>query len=162
MNKYTLYDTLDILLFMLHIFTLALVGFNRLTSVPQYHVCIPVNFFIVVRVQDDWKNYFSNASIPDEHSQTYAQSFVDNGLNEHSLASLDKDTLIELNVNILGHWLSILISPSTEIHHYSVHLQCYQCYLKHQYLPNYQLLLAQKWRNHSSESLKQTGMCIRP
>ena len=63
---------------------------------------------MALRVQDDWKNFFSNAGIPDEHSQTYAQSFVDNELNEHSLASLDKDTLIELNVNILGHRLSIL------------------------------------------------------
>ena len=61
---------------------------------------------MALRAQDDWKNFFSNAGIPDEHSQTYAQSFVDNELNEHYLASLDKD--IELNVNILGHRSSIL------------------------------------------------------
>ena len=57
----------------------------------------------------EWTTFITNAGITDAAKVTaYAKSFVDNGLNETSLPQLDKATLVELGVDVIGHRMSLL------------------------------------------------------
>ena len=47
-------------------------------------------------------------------SNTYAKAFYDNGFNEQSLALLDKETLTEIGITLLGHKLAILQCASKQ------------------------------------------------
>ena len=56
-----------------------------------------------------WKTFFQTAGITDDTAlNTYAKSFADNGFNEQSLALLDKETLTEVGITLIGHKLAIL------------------------------------------------------
>ena len=64
---------------------------------------------MALQSEAQWKDFFKTAGITDETaSSTYAKSFKDNAFNEHSLPQLDKDSLVELGIMLLGHKLAIL------------------------------------------------------
>ena len=64
---------------------------------------------MALQTEAQWKVFFQTAGISeDETSSTYAKTFKDNGLTETSVPQLDKDTLTELGVTVIGHRLSIL------------------------------------------------------
>ena len=62
-----------------------------------------------LRTYAEWSTFITNAGISEAAAVTnYAKSFVDNGLTETSLPQLDKDTLVELGVTVIGHRMSLL------------------------------------------------------
>lgn len=64
---------------------------------------------MALRTEAQWKTFFQSAKITNETTQTnYAKIFADNSLTELSLEGLDKDTLTELGINVIGDRLSIL------------------------------------------------------
>ena len=63
----------------------------------------------LLRTEADWKTFLRSAGIQDDATlTTYAGLFVTNGFNEVSLGEINKDTLHELGVTVLGHKLAIL------------------------------------------------------
>ena len=64
---------------------------------------------MALRTEPQWKEFLKTAGITnDAKLTTYSKGFVDNGCNEHSLTELDKDSLTEIGVDLLGHRLAIL------------------------------------------------------
>ena len=63
---------------------------------------------MALQTEAQWKEFFTTASIPEAASQTYAKAFFDNGFSELSLPLLDKQTLTEVGITVIGHQLSIL------------------------------------------------------
>ena len=64
---------------------------------------------MVLQTEAEWKQFFQNAKITDDTVSTnYAKIFSDNSFTEISLQQLDKDTLTEIGITIVGHRLSIL------------------------------------------------------
>ena len=64
---------------------------------------------MALQTEAQWKQFFQSANITDDDvSTTYAKAFVDSGFTEMALPALDKDTLAELGITLLGHKLSIL------------------------------------------------------
>ena len=76
---------------------------------------------MALQTEAQWKEFFKTSGITDDAaSTTYAKSFVVNGFNEHSLPQLDKETLTEVGITMIGHKLAIIqraskhTSPSAE------------------------------------------------
>ena len=64
---------------------------------------------MALRTDAQWKTFFQSAKITDEPKLSdYAKIFVDNSLTELSLEGLDKETLTELGITVVGDRLSIL------------------------------------------------------
>ena len=64
---------------------------------------------MALRTEAQWKEFFQSATITDDAVSTdYAKTFTQNSLTELSLEGLDKDTLTELGITVVGHRLSIL------------------------------------------------------
>ena len=71
--------------------------------------CVLTYFFMALQSEAQWQEFFKTAGITDETaSSTYAKLFTDNGFNQNSLPQLDKATLTELGITLLGHKLAIL------------------------------------------------------
>ena len=70
---------------------------------------------MALQTEAQWKTFIQTAGITDEvASNTYAKAFSDNGFNEQSLALLDKETLTEIGITLLGHKLAILQCASKQ------------------------------------------------
>ena len=70
---------------------------------------------MALRSEAQWKTFFQTAGITDDTAlNTYDKSFTDNGFNEQSLALLDKETLTEVGITLIGHKLAILQCASTQ------------------------------------------------
>ena len=64
---------------------------------------------MALRSEAQWKQFFTTAGITDDTtSTTYAKTFSDNGFNERSLQVLDKATLTQVGITLLGQQLAIL------------------------------------------------------
>ena len=63
---------------------------------------------MALQTEAQWKTFFISAGIADDASTTYAKLFFDNGFNKNSLSGLDKDTLAEVGITLLGHKLAII------------------------------------------------------
>ena len=58
----------------------------------------------LLRTEAQWKQFFQSAGIHDDAtSDNYAGIFVTNGFTEISLSEIDKETLQELGITVLGH-----------------------------------------------------------
>ena len=74
---------------------------------------------MALQTEPQWKTFFRDLGIDvDAKSTAYAKAFVDNLITDATLPQLDKDTLDELGVDVIGHRLLILkkiksIKPST-------------------------------------------------
>ena len=59
--------------------------------------------------ESTWKKFFLDAGVGSEELRArYTTTFIENGITAASLPLLDKETLIELGVDIIGHRLGIL------------------------------------------------------
>ena len=76
-------------------------------------LCVPYDLIMALRSEVQWKEFFQTAGIEDTTSSTYAKSFADNGVTETSLPQIDKETLTELGVTVIGHRLSVLQGART-------------------------------------------------
>ena len=63
---------------------------------------------MVLRDSADWQQFFASVGIPYTDCLTYAENFIKHELTELAIPSIDKDTLLELGVKVLGHRLAIL------------------------------------------------------
>ena len=63
---------------------------------------------MVLQDSADWQQFFASAGIPDTDCLTFAENFIKHELTELVIPSIDKDTLLELGVKVLGHHLAIL------------------------------------------------------
>ena len=63
---------------------------------------------MALRASADWQQFFASAGIPDTNCLPYAENFIKHELAELAIPSIDKDTLLELGVKVLGHHLAIL------------------------------------------------------
>ena len=61
-----------------------------------------------IRTNAEWTTFFTNAGIPATEGATYAQTFVENRITEVSLPGLDKATLVDLGITVLGDQLATL------------------------------------------------------
>ena len=71
----------------------------------------------MLQTDKQWREFFPSPGITDDAVKTtYAQAFVTGGITEVTLPHLDKATLTELGVNVIGHRLLIMnhIKTSTE------------------------------------------------
>lgn len=72
---------------------------------------------MTLRSNEQWKAFFQSLGITDDAVKTtYAQAFVTGGITEVTLPHLDKATLTEIGVDVIGHRLLIMnyIKTSTE------------------------------------------------
>ena len=82
-----------------------MVGYIHLTATTE------VFTFSIMALQTEaqWKQFFHSAKITDDTVTTnYAKIFMDNEFTELSLDGLDKETLNEIGITVVGHRLSIL------------------------------------------------------
>ena len=64
---------------------------------------------MALQTEPQWKAHFVSLGITDDATSTrYAQSFVTGSITETTLPHLDKETLTELGVTVIGHRLTIL------------------------------------------------------
>ena len=64
---------------------------------------------MALQTEAQWKEFVNSAGINDDTTSTaYAKLFTDNGFNEQSLAVLDKETLVEIGIAMIGHRLALL------------------------------------------------------
>ena len=64
---------------------------------------------MALQTAEQWKAFFQSLRITDDAIKTtYAQGFVTGGITEVTLPHLDKATLEELGVDVIGHRLLIL------------------------------------------------------
>ena len=69
---------------------------------------------MVLRVKDDWFNFFCNAGIPPNTAHTYATAFVNNQITETTLPRLNRQYLTELGITIIGDVLTILAHTTSD------------------------------------------------
>ena len=55
-----------------------------------------------------WKIFFHDSGIPEESCTQYADLFIENRITGNSLSELDKQTLVDIGITVLGDRLSIL------------------------------------------------------
>ena len=55
-----------------------------------------------------WKNFLTNAGIPDSDSTLYAKKFVANQLNEQTVLQITAEHLEKMDIKVLGDQLTIL------------------------------------------------------
>ena len=60
------------------------------------------------RTETQWVDFFANLAIPQEVATQYAANFVKNRVTDPVLPSLDKQTLNELGITVIGDVLAIL------------------------------------------------------
>ena len=83
-----------------------LIGLNTFILLPLVSILF---FIMALQTEAAWKDFVKSAGITDDAvSSTYAKKFTDNGFNEQSLAGLDKDSLVEMGITMIGHRLAIL------------------------------------------------------
>ena len=63
---------------------------------------------IVLRVKEDWIQFFIVAGIPDDAANSYATTFVENHITESLLPQLDCQFLTHLGIIVIGDTLCIL------------------------------------------------------
>ena len=63
---------------------------------------------MALRTNAEWKAFFQALGITDDAvSQTYADAFVAGSITEVTLPHLDKATLTELGITVIGHRLLV-------------------------------------------------------
>ena len=60
------------------------------------------------RTEAQWAEFFVNLAIPQDVATHYAENFVKNRVTDAVLPSLDKQTLNELGITVIGDVLAIL------------------------------------------------------
>ena len=78
-------------------------------SVYSLSIYIASNPSIALRLRNEpeWKNFLTNAGIPDSHSTLYAKTFVANQLKEKTVLRLTTEHLEEMDIKVLGNQLAI-------------------------------------------------------
>ena len=61
-----------------------------------------------IRTAKEWETFFTNAEIPEDESNEYAELFVENRITEATITDLHKETLRELGTTVLGNELAII------------------------------------------------------
>ena len=61
-----------------------------------------------IRSSEEWKTFFTNAEIPEAQAAAYSQIFAGARLTETTMSDVDKATLQELEITVLGDQLAIL------------------------------------------------------
>ena len=61
-----------------------------------------------IRTSAEWTSFFTDAGIPATESAAYAETFSTSRMTELSLPVLDKATLVDIGITVLGDQLAIL------------------------------------------------------
>ena len=70
---------------------------------------------MALQTEPQWKEFFQSVGITDDEVSTrYAQSFVGEHITEAALPHLDKATLVELGVTVIGHRTLLLGKIKTD------------------------------------------------
>ena len=74
----------------------------------RYAIVVRSHFNMALQTEPAWKTLFQSLNIAEDASTAYAAAFIAGGITETTLPHLDKETLTELGVNVIGHRLLIL------------------------------------------------------